>query len=179
VVAAISVPKSFISGAKETACLGLHDDCIVAAPSPLARSMETSPQRPRILRSVLAVVAGALVGILLSVGTDLALQAVGFLPRQGTPASSLALMVATLYRTIYGILGAYVTARIAPTRPMLHVTILGSLGLIASLAGAIATWNKVSLYGPHWYPVVLVVLALPTAWLGGRLRGRPSESSRA
>ena len=83
--------------------------------------------------------------------------------------------MATVYRTVYGILGAYLTARIARYRPMLHVTILGSLGLIASLAGAIATWDKVSTYGPHWYPVALVVLALPTAWLGGWLR-RPERS---
>jgi hypothetical protein len=59
---------------------------------------------------------------------------------------------------------------------MLHVTILGSLGLTASLVGAIATWNKVATYGPHWYPLALVVFALPTAWLGGALhQRRPSE----
>jgi hypothetical protein len=142
--------------------------------------MQTSSQgRPNLVRSILAVIAGALVGILLSVGTDLVLQKVGFLPPLGTPASSPALAVATLYRTLYGILGAYLTARLAPTRPMLHVTILGSLGLIASLAGAISTWNKVSIYGPHWYPVALVVLALPTAWLGGRLGGGSAESNAA
>jgi uncharacterized membrane protein len=140
--------------------------------------MPTSPH-PSLVRSILAVVVGALVSILLSVGTDLALQFIGFLPPLGTPASSPALAVATLYRTIYGILGAYVTARMAPTRPMLHVTILGSLGLLASLVGAISTWNKVSIYGPHWYPVALVLLALPTAWLGGRLRGRSVASSAA
>jgi hypothetical protein len=53
---------------------------------------------------------------------------------------------------------------------MLHVMILGVLGLIASLAGAIATGNKMEIYGPHWYPVALVALALPQSWLGGKIR---------
>ena len=128
----------------------------------------------------MAILAGALAGILLSIGTDLVLHAMGFLPPQGQPASSPVLLAATLYRTVYGILGAYLTARIAPYRPMLHVMVLGSLGLIASLAGAIATWGKVSVYGPHWYPVALVVLALPTAWLGAWFggSGRRESTSR-
>ncbi len=79
------------------------------------------------------------------------------------------LLLATVYRTIYGIGGSYITARLAPNRPMAHVMVLGFAGLAATTLGTVATWNKGPAYGPHWYPITLMVLALPTAWLGGRL----------
>ena len=90
----------------------------------------------RVLRSVAAVLAGALVGILLSVATDAVLHALGLLPEADKPASNPVLLAATFYRTVYGVLGAWLAARIAPARPMLHVTVLGALGLAASLFGA-------------------------------------------
>ncbi len=123
-------------------------------------------------RSIGAVVAGAVAGILVTLATDAVLHKAGVLPPSGQPASDGPLALATAYRTVYGVAGAYLTARLAPSRPMLHVTILGVLGLIASLAGAVATWNKMEIYGPHWYPLALVVLALPQSWLGGWLRER-------
>jgi hypothetical protein len=44
------------------------------------------------------------------------------------------------------------------------------VGLVISLAGALLTWNKGPAFGPHWYPLALIVLALPQAWLGGILQ---------
>lgn len=114
------------------------------------------------------MIAGIVFGVVLSIGTDLVMHALGYLPTLGERASDGSLMVATLYRTVYGVLGAYLTARLAPSRPMLHAMVLGTLGFIVSIAGAVATWNKGPAFGPHWYPVALVVLALPTAWAGGR-----------
>ena len=109
-----------------------------------------------------------LVGIVLSVGTDAALEAMGVFPAQGQPASSPLLLLATIYRTAYGVAGAYVAARLAPNRPMRHALILGGLGFLVSILGAVVTWNKQ--LGPHWYPIALILLALRTAWAGGRLR---------
>ena len=83
--------------------------------------------------------------------------------------NSLGLMLATVYRTIYGVAGSYITARLAPYRPMQHALAGGVVGLILSTVGAAVTWNKGPAFGPHWYPVSLVVLALPTAWAGGHL----------
>ena len=37
-------------------------------------------------------------------------------------------------------------------------------------AGAVTMWNKMPGIGPKWYALALIVLALPTAWAGGRLR---------
>jgi len=79
-------------------------------------------------------------------------------------------LLATAYRTIYCSAGSYIAARLAPNRPMGHALALGILGLVVSTAGAVVTWNKGPAFGPHWYPVALVVTAIPCAWLGGRLR---------
>jgi uncharacterized protein YdhG (YjbR/CyaY superfamily) len=78
-------------------------------------------------------------------------------------------MIATAYRTIYGVLGAYVTARLAPSRPMKHALSLGAIGLAVSVLGTVVTWNNGPAFGPHWYPIALDVLAMPQSWLGGKL----------
>ena len=88
----------------------------------------------QILSSVAAVIAGALTGIVLSIATDLALHAAGLMPALGQVAPDSMLIAATVYRTIYGVIGAYITARIAPYRVMPHVLVLGSLGLLANVA---------------------------------------------
>jgi len=140
---------------------------------------EAQPQR-QILRSIGAILAGLVVGIVLSVGTDVAMSAIGVLPPIGKPAANGPLLLATVYRTIYGILASYIAARLAPYRPMLHAMVLGILDFIVSAAGVVFTWNKGAEYGPHWYPIALVILALPAAWVGGKLRtnqSAPAENS--
>jgi hypothetical protein len=128
-------------------------------------------QRARhVLRSIGAVLTGLLVGIVPTLVTDLVLHKAGVFPPQGQPASDGALLLATVYRTIYGVASSYVAARLAPNRPMGHALVLGTMGFVVSTVGAVVTWNKVAEYGPHWYPLALVVLALPTAWVGGKLR---------
>jgi hypothetical protein len=77
--------------------------------------------------------------------------------------------LATAYRLIYTILGSFLTARLAPNRPMPHALVGGFIGLLLASAGAAATWNAGPAFGPHWYPLALVATALPCAWLGGRL----------
>lgn len=121
-------------------------------------------------RSIGALLAGLLVGVILSVGTDVLMRATGALPRLGQPAGNMPLLLATLYRTLYGVAGSYMAARLAPNRPMRHALVLGVFGLVVSTAGAVATWNRQPSLGPHWYPVALIVLAIPTAWVGGNLR---------
>jgi hypothetical protein len=128
-------------------------------------------QRPRrIGRSIGAVVAGALTGIVLSIGTDALLRAAGVFPTLGQPMSDALFLLATTYRTVYGVAGSYITARLAPDRPMGHALVLGAIGLAVSIVGAVATWNKLPSLGPHWYPLALLVLAMPPAWVGGKLR---------
>jgi hypothetical protein len=125
-----------------------------------------------ILRSIGAVLAGIAVGVVLTLGTDAVLHATHVFPPVGQPASSGPLLLATVYRTIYGVAASYITARLAPNRPMGHALVGGVVGFIVSTVGAVVTWNRGPAFGPHWYPVALIVLALPTAWAGGWLRVR-------
>jgi hypothetical protein len=122
------------------------------------------------LQSIGAVVAGAAISIILEVGTDAAMRAMEIFPKVEGSMSDALFALATAYRTIFGVLGAYITARLAPNRPMMHALILGALDTVAAAAGAIAMWDKMPAIGPKWYALVLIVLGLPTAWLGGKLR---------
>ena len=124
----------------------------------------------RIGRSVFALLMGFLLVLVLTLLTDLSLRAAGVFPPPGQASSSGPLLLATVYRTLYGILGSYLTARLAPYHPMQHALLGGVIGLALSTAGAIATWSHPETLGVHWYPVALVLLALPTAWLGGKIR---------
>jgi hypothetical protein len=130
--------------------------------------MQAMSESRRVWRSVGAVVAGALVGIVLSTATDFLLHALRVVPDVAHLWSNPQLLLATAYRTVYSVLGSYLCARLAPFQPMKHSLVLGFLGLGASLSGALLTWNRN--LGPHWYPVALILLALPTAWAGARIR---------
>jgi hypothetical protein len=130
-------------------------------------------QRPRrIGRSIGALLAGMFAGVILSLGTDVVLHAMSVFPPWGESMVGFdgPLLLATIYRTVYGVAGSYLAARLAPDRPMLHSMILGIVGLVLSIVGTIVTWNKGPAFGPHWYPLALVVLALPQSWAGGKLR---------
>jgi hypothetical protein len=129
--------------------------------------VETTPPR-RIGRSILALLAGTLVGAGLSIVTDALLHAAGIFPELGGRMSDGLFVLATTYRIVYAIIGSYVIAWLAPDRPMGHALIGGVLGLVVSVIGAVATWNRD--LGPHWYPIMLAVTALPCAWVGGKLR---------
>jgi hypothetical protein len=137
---------------------------------------EKQPARS-IGRSIGALFAGFVVVVVLSLGTDLALHAAGIFPPLGQIMSNPLLLLATVYRTVYAIVGSYITARLAPDRPMGHALLGGGIGLVLAVMGAVVTWNKD--LGPHWYPLALIVTALPCAWVGGKLRlmqmraGRP------
>ena len=122
----------------------------------------------RVLRRIGAVLAGLLAVIILSIGTDMALHATGVFPPWGQPMSDALFLLATAYRTVHGVAGSYITARLAPDRPMQHALAGGVVGLALSIAGAVVTWNRG--LGPHWYPLALVATAMPCAWVGGRLR---------
>ena len=126
----------------------------------------------RLGRSVLAVLAGMAVGIAVTLITDVVLRKAGVLPPLGERVPDRVLAWVTAYRVVYGIAASYLTAYLAPYRPIAHAMVGGAFGFVASLAGAIATWNLGPAYGPHWYPVALIVLALPQSWVGGWLRVR-------
>jgi len=131
------------------------------------------PQRPRrILRSIGALLAGFVLVVVLSIGTDVALRATGAFPPLGQPMAEALFLLATAYRTLFAVAGSYLTARLAPHHPMAHALAGGAVGLALSIVGAVTTWDRGPDFGPHWYPLALVATALPCAWTGGRLAAR-------
>jgi hypothetical protein len=131
----------------------------------------TQTHRPRrMLRSIGAVLAGLLAIIILSVATDQALHATGVFPPFGQPMADGLFLLATAYRIVYGVVASYITARLAPEQPMQHALALGVVGLAISTAGAVAMWNEMPAIGPKWYALAVIAIALPCAWVGGRLR---------
>ena len=132
-------------------------------------SSQASSQR-QLGRSILAVIAGMAVGIAVTLITDVVLRKAGVLPPLGERVPDSVLAWVTVYRVVYGIAASYITAYLAPYRPIAHAMVSGAFGFAASLAGAIATWNAGPAYGPHWYPVALIITALPGAWAGAKLR---------
>ena len=119
------------------------------------------------MRSVWAVVAGVLVVLVVTTVVDIVLHLTGVYPPAGRPLSDALSALATSYRIVIGVAGAWLTARLAPHKPMKHAMILGLVGVVLGLVGVVATWNLG--LGPRWYPILLVVLAIPQCWAGGRL----------
>jgi hypothetical protein len=123
------------------------------------------------LRSVLAVAAGFVAVVVLSLVTDQVLHSLNVFPPWGKPMDEVGdNLLALAYRCIYGVVGSYVTASLAPSSPMRHVWIGAAIGFVLSLGGIFAALN-VHL-GPIWYPVALTLTTFPCAWLGGFLQGR-------
>ena len=131
----------------------------------------------RPFRSAAAVFAGFLAVAVLSLGTDQILHVLQIYPPWGAPMWDPKLnLLALTYRIVYGVGGGYLTASLAPHRPMRHVVVLGILGTIAGAAGVIATWNLG--FGPRWYPVAVAVTGFPCCWLGCILqRSHPRRAS--
>lgn len=122
----------------------------------------------RVLKSVLAVVAGFLTIAVLSTAADMAMHMTGVYPPNGAPMFDPALNALALsYRIVFTVLGGYVTARLAPSKPATHVMGLAGIGLVLGVLGVFASMN--ANLGPIWLPVALVVTAVPCVWLGGWL----------
>ena len=119
-------------------------------------------------RSIVAVFAGFVAVVVLSLATDQVLHVLDVYPPWGEPMYDTGLnALALTYRIIYTLLGGFVTARLAPRAPMRHVMVLALIGLAAGKAGAIVAITQADL-GPSWYPIALAVTAYPVTWLGGK-----------
>jgi hypothetical protein len=120
------------------------------------------------LRSIGALVAGFLSTAILSLFVDQILHWMGVFPPWGQVTYATGpFALAVTYRTIFGVVGAWIAARLAPRAPLTHAMVLGTFGFVVTLASVLVP--SVRNLGPVWYPIALTVLALPTAWLGGTL----------
>jgi hypothetical protein len=117
--------------------------------------------------SILAVLAGVLFIIVITTLVDIVLHTIGVYPPMNQPIDDALALLATAYRLVISVAGAWLTARLAPSKPMKHAAILGVVGTVLGLVGVVATWNMG--LGPRWYAIALAVLAIPQCWAGGKL----------
>lgn len=129
-------------------------------------------------KSIIAIVFGFVAIVALSVGADLIMHTTGVFPKTGREMTTNMFLLATGYRVLISIFGCYLTARLAPSKPMNHALLLGVIGLIFCSMGIAATRSNPEL-GPMWYPVALLLVTLPCAWVGGRLGERKPDLSKA
>ena len=118
-------------------------------------------------KSIRAVLAGVLVIIVVTTLVDILLHLAGVYPPMDQPIDDALALLATSYRIVISIGGAWLTARLAPAKPMKHAMALGYVGVILGLVGVVATSNLGM--GPKWYSIALVVLAVPQCWAGGKI----------
>jgi uncharacterized membrane protein len=105
--------------------------------------------------------------IIVTTLVDIVLHVVHVFPPMNQPIDDALSALATAYRIVISVAGAWLTAKLAPSNPMKHAIILGVVGIALGMVGVVMTWNLGM--GPRWYPIALVVLALPQCWLGGKL----------
>ena len=119
-------------------------------------------------RSIMAVAAGFLFIAMLAFGMDMVMKQVmpGAFNAEGHIESVPMLLFAMFYVAVFAIAGCYLAARLAPNRPMRHALILGALGLVFNLIAATQVWDT----APAWYFIASLVLVMPYAWIGGKIR---------
>ena len=123
-----------------------------------------------LFKSIRAVLAGFISVAVLSVAMDVILETNGVFPPQSQPEAYFPWMLALalLYRCAFTVAGGYIAARLAPAKPQKHAIILGCIGMVAATLGAATHWDL----GNHWYPLALIVTAIPCTWLGGILKSK-------
>ena len=140
-------------------------------------TLPVSENPRRFGRSTGAVIAGFLTVLLTHTGSDAILHAAGVFPKDAM-LSSEQFGLALAYRTLFTVLGGYVTARLAPHKPLKHALLLGAVGAVPCMAGLIATIVVTPKLGPVWYPLALLLATVPACWLGGRIfEGRRGAAS--
>lgn len=119
-----------------------------------------------ILKSTGAILAGFVLGAILSVGTDLLMDKMGIMSMENFKQTPLLIIcIVIVYRFIFNVISCYLTARLAPNKPMKHVIIIGIIGTALSLLGSFAMWGNAI----PFYNIAIILISLPSAWLGGQL----------
>ncbi|GHN01708.1 hypothetical protein WSM22_31970 [Cytophagales bacterium WSM2-2] len=124
------------------------------------------------LKSIGAVLAGLVAIFFLSHVTDVILEKTSLMKLPFADNPLWVMIGVTIYRCVYVVIGSYITAALAPGKPMKHSIILGAIGFVLGILGAVMMWHE----PPHWYPVSLVILGVPSAWLGGKWRESKSAA---
>src|SRR5215472_13495267 len=109
-------------------------------------------------KSIWPLAAGVLfVGVITTL-VDVVLHLTRVFPPLDQPIDDMQALLATSYRIVIGVGGAWLTAKTAPSKPMKHVMWLGAIGTLVAVLAVVGSWNLG--LGPRWYPVAIAVLAI-------------------
>jgi hypothetical protein len=127
-------------------------------------------------KSIGAVLAGILIPAILATITDTILEKTGVFPsieHQQQYGFNVVWMnlLALFYRFGFSVLGGFVTAKLAPSKPMRHIVILGIIATVVGIISniAVASMPETANVLPVWFSVVMILMAFPSIWLGGKL----------
>ena len=116
-------------------------------------------------RSVLAVIAGAIVMVTGVVLVSMAL--VSWMPQRPTGPSAIpALGLLLALNLLVACLGGWVTATVAPRDPLRHALALGIVQAVLYAVSALASRGSV----PAWFHAGMLVFLVPLVVLGGQVR---------
>jgi len=124
-----------------------------------------------LLKSIGAILAGYLVSAIL---TGITISVLGILfPASYKPENVGWVIFNVIYGCVFAVVGGYILARLAPSKPMTHAWVLGILmALFAVLTGymvASAPASPEYANQPSWYYPVLTITVLPSILLGAWL----------
>jgi hypothetical protein len=135
---------------------------------PVTTTVSAAVAPRRIGRSILAVLAGFVVVVVLSLGTDELFHLLKVYPPWGVPMREPGLnLLALTYRSAFTFIGGYVTARLAPYSPMRHVLVGCGIGLVLGALGVVVATTAD--LGPIWYPIAVAATGPVFNWVGGML----------
>jgi hypothetical protein len=136
--------------------------------------MKIESAAPRPWRSVAAVFAGIATTFVQSLGTDFVLFATGVFPPYGQRVSGELLALATTYCAAFAGVGRYVTAQLAPDRPMRRTAIMAAIGFALGLLGVAANIVHPE-RGPLRHPIAVALTAVPCVLAGAKLQENRSH----
>ncbi len=118
-----------------------------------------------IFKSIGAVIAGFIIGSIITVAADYGMSSAGIMDMNDFKQNpTWVVVIVTAYRFAFGIIACFFTAKFAPSNPLTHSMALGVIGTILSVAGAFVMWDQ----AVAWYNIANILMALPSAWLGGK-----------
>jgi hypothetical protein len=149
----------------------------VPTPAEIVQTPVAATVRRRGLRRVGALLAGLVATVVSTTAIDMVLHATGVFPGWQQRMLESLYLLALAYRLICNAAGGYVAARLAGDRPVENARTLGVIGTVLASAGFAVALKMGPEFGPVWYPLALVVTAIPSAAAGGWLRQRQLAST--
>lgn len=122
----------------------------------------------KLWKSILAIFVGFVLVAVLSVVTDLILEATGVFPPITHPEAYtwVHLLFALIFRTAYAVVGGYVTIFLSPIKSLRDAKILAGIGFVVAVIGMLSHMNL----GNLWYPILLSILSPIGVIVGAKMK---------